>query len=109
MLFEILQHALRVEARVGIVEAGDEAERDHVVFAAVNPRAAVFLGGKRPAHGVDDFAGCDAARREFPEFFHADAIGLRVGVCARSNFETSCFVNDPRGPSARMTIFALRS
>jgi len=35
---------------------------------------------QRPAHGVDDFAGADAAGRNFPEFFYADAVGLRVGV-----------------------------
>ncbi len=43
MLLEFLQHALRVEARVGIVESSDETERDDVVFAAINPSAAVFF------------------------------------------------------------------
>src|SRR5690348_15806196 len=45
MLFEILQHVLRIEARVGIIEAGDEAERNDVVLAAVNPGAAIFFCG----------------------------------------------------------------
>src|SRR3982074_3842114 len=34
MLFESLQHMLRVEARVAIVESGNESERDYVVFRA---------------------------------------------------------------------------
>ena len=80
MLLEFLQDALRIETRVRIVEAGDEAKRNDVVFAAVDPGAAVFLGGERPAQGVDDFAGSDAARGHFPEFFHADTVGLRVAV-----------------------------
>ena len=66
VLLELLQDALGIEARVGIVEPDHEAERDHVVFSAVNPGAAVFLRGQRPAHGVDDFAGRDAAGRDFP-------------------------------------------
>src|SRR5258708_32740523 len=49
MLFELLQHALRIETRVGIVEPGDKAKRDYVVFATVNPGATVFFGGERPA------------------------------------------------------------
>ena len=69
-----------IEARIGIVEAGDEPERHHVVLAAVDPRAAVFARGERPAHGVDHFAGSDAPRGHLPQFLHADAVGLRVAV-----------------------------
>ena len=67
MPLELLQHALRIETRVGIVEPGDEAERHYIVFAAVNPCAAVFFRGQRPAHGVNHFAGSDAAGRELPK------------------------------------------
>ena len=44
------------------------------------------MRSQRPAHGVDDFAGADAAGRNFPEFFYADAIGLRVGVFGEIKF-----------------------
>ena len=80
MPLELLQHALRIETRVGIVEPGDEAERDHIVLAAVNPGAAVFLRGQRPAHGVNHFAGSDAAGGNFPQFLYALAVGLRVAI-----------------------------
>ena len=110
MLLEFLQHTLRIEARIGIVEPGDEAERDHVVFAAVNPGAAVFLRGQRPAHGVDDFAGRDAAGGDFPQFLDALSVGLRVAVLrSRSKCAMSCLVSDPRVPSARITTLACRS
>ena len=66
VFLEFLQDALGIEARIGIVEPGHEAERDDVVFSAVNPGAAVFLRGQRPAHGVDDFAGRDACRQGLP-------------------------------------------
>src|SRR5271165_6800998 len=66
MLLELLQHALRIETWIRIIEADDEAERDNVFFAAVNPGAAVFLPGQRPAHGVDDFSRRDAAGGNFP-------------------------------------------
>src|ERR1039457_6442188 len=47
MLLERLQHMLRIEARVAIIEAGNEAKRHDVFFRAipfraVHPRAAVF-------------------------------------------------------------------
>ncbi len=110
MLLELLQHALRIEARVGIVEAGDEAERDDVVLAAVNPGAAVFLRGQRPAHGVDHFAGRDAAGGNFPELFDALAVGLRVAISDRDQIVAmSCLVSDPRVPSARITTLACSS
>ena len=44
------------------------------------------MRGQRPAHGVDDFAGGDAAGGNFPKFFYADAIGLRVGVFGEIKF-----------------------
>src|SRR5713226_8113730 len=45
MLLERLKYMLRIEARIMIIEPGDEAERDDVVFRAVNPGAAIFLRG----------------------------------------------------------------
>src|SRR6266566_6015776 len=80
MLFESLQHVLRVEARVAIIESGNEAEGDDVVFRAINPCAAVFLRGQRITHGVDDFTRLDATRRNFPQLFYSYSIGLRVSV-----------------------------
>ncbi len=86
MFLEFLQHALRVEARIWIIESGNEPERDDIVFTAVNPRASVFFRGERPAHRVDDFARRDAAGGNFPEFFHADAVSLRVGIFREIEF-----------------------
>src|SRR5207302_10397172 len=85
MFLEFLEHALRVETRVGVVESGDEAKGHYVVFAAlafrtIDPGTAVFFGSEGPAKGVDDFAGSDAAGGNLPELFDADAVSLRVGV-----------------------------
>ena len=80
MLLELLQHVLRIEPRVGIIEPGDKAERDDVIFAAINPRPAVFVRGQRPAHGVNHFARRDASGGHLPEFLHAHAVGLRIAI-----------------------------
>src|SRR6266436_6490463 len=80
MLFEGLQHVLRVEAGVAVVESGDEAEGDYVVVRAIYPRTAVFFCGERITHGVDDFARLDATRRNFPQLLYSHSIGLRVTV-----------------------------
>src|SRR5208282_3421795 len=42
MMLEILQHVLRIKAGVRIIEAGDKAERNDVVFSTVDPGAAIF-------------------------------------------------------------------
>ena len=57
---------LRVRARVGVIESGDESERDDVIFAAIDPGAAVLAARQRPTHRVDDLPAADASRRDFP-------------------------------------------
>ena len=75
-----------IEARVGVAEIGDEAERNNVVLAAINPSPAIFFRGQRPAHGVDDFTGRDASGRDFPEFLYAHAVGLRIAIFIKTEF-----------------------
>ncbi len=86
MLLERLQHMLRIEARVAIIESGNEAERNNIVFRAVNPRAAIFFRGQRITHRVDDFARLNAARRDFPQFLDSDSVSLRVAVFHQVEF-----------------------
>ena len=49
------------------------------------------MRGERPAHRVDHFARRDAPRRNFPEFFHAHAVSLRVGVFGEIEFLNELF------------------
>src|SRR5579864_5332020 len=86
MLLEFLQHVLGIEPRIGIVESGDETERNYVVFRAVDPGAAVFLRGQRPAHRVNDLSHRDPARWNFPEFLDANAVSLRICVFGQVEF-----------------------
>ena len=83
MPLELLEHALRIKPRVHVVEARDEAERDNIIFRSVNPRPAILLRGQRPTHGVDHFPLGNWSGN-FPEFFHAHAIGLRIGIPGRN-------------------------
>src|SRR6266705_1841735 len=82
MPLELLQHALRIQTRVRIVEAGYKSERHNVVRTTVNPRAAVFLRSQRPAHGVNNFSRTDPASRDFPEFLDSLTVRLRVAVAS---------------------------
>ena len=113
MLLEILQHVLRIEPRIGVVEACHESERYNVVFwsatgRAVNPRAAVFLRGEGPAHRVNHFPRRDAPRRHFPEFFHADAVGLRVGVSGEIELRDELFGQRSAGAFGEDDDFGLQ-
>src|SRR5689334_23649092 len=78
MFLELLQHVLGVEARVSIVEPSHKSKRNNVVFRAVNPSAAIFMKRQRVAHGVNDFAGGNAAGGNFPEFLYTHPVRLRV-------------------------------
>src|SRR5579859_7971750 len=75
MPLELLQHALRIEPRIGVVEPGYESEGDDVVFGTVDPGAAVLSSGERPSHGVHDLARGDTARGHFPQLFDSNSIG----------------------------------
>src|SRR5436189_1512028 len=82
MPLELLQHALRIQTRVRIVEAGYKSERNNVFWTAVNPSAAVFFRSQRPAQGVNDFSCGDAARRNLPKLLETVAVRLRVAVAS---------------------------
>src|SRR5262249_18848039 len=66
------------EARVAIIEPGYKTEGNDVVFGTVNPGTAILVEGEWIAHGVDDFAGSNAAGGNFPELLYAHAVSLRV-------------------------------
>ena len=80
MFLEYLQHALHVEAGIGIGEAGHEAKGNNVVLATIDPGSAVFFRSQRPAHGVDYFAFGNPAGWNLPQFLHAYAISLRIAI-----------------------------
>src|SRR3989441_1715111 len=82
MPLELLQHALRIQTRVRIVEAGYKSERNNAFWTAVNPSAAVFFRSQRPAQGVNDFSCGDAARRNLPKLLDTLTIRLRVAVAS---------------------------
>ena len=75
---EALEDVVGVGAGVLVVEAGDVADGDFGVGDAVDPCAAVFVRGQGVAEGVNDFTLGDAARRNFPKLFDAEAVGLGV-------------------------------
>ena len=79
---ELLQQIVRRERGVAVVEADDEADRDHVVAHRVDERAAALAvlrrGAKRPAQRVHH-----AVERllHLPDLLHAQRVDL--GVRAR--------------------------
>ena len=78
MRLELLEGLVRIETRIVVFEAGDQAERDAILAQAVDPAAAVHAGIERPAQRVRHEARHDAARRNFPQFLDADAVDLRI-------------------------------
>src|SRR6266487_3180779 len=95
MPLELLQNSLRIQTRVGIVKSGNEAQRNDVVLASVNPSAAIFARSQRPSHRINDFAGLNPTRRNFPQLLNSLAIGLRIAI-----FHQIKFLNDLLGQRA---------
>ncbi len=67
MRFEFLKRFMRIEKRISVFEADDHAERDAIIAQAVNPAAAVQIGGERPAERVRDITGVECVRAARPK------------------------------------------
>ncbi len=78
MRLEFLKRFVRIEKRIVVFERDDHAERDAIVAQAVDPAAAVNIGGERPAERVRNVARVDAAGLHVPQFLDAEAVDLRV-------------------------------
>ncbi len=76
----LLKSLVRIELRVGVFEADDQADGDAIVGEAVDPAAAVHVGGNGPAERVGDEARLDAAGLDVPQFLDAEAVDLRIDV-----------------------------
>ena len=62
----LLKLFMRIELRIGVFEADDEADRNAIVGETVNPSAAVHVGGDGPAERVRDVTGLNASGRNVP-------------------------------------------
>jgi hypothetical protein len=92
VLLPALELLERADPRVGIVERGDEAERDLAAGLVIEePATPGAVLGQRPALGMNDLAG-------FVPF------GSDVSNCARRRL-----VRWPRAPSANSVYFACSS
>ena len=78
VMLELLERFERAEARIDVVEPGDEADVSAVVVEVIDEAAAIGARVERPAQAVLHQAGLHAARRQLPQLFHAERIDLRV-------------------------------
>ena len=81
MMLEPLKLFVGRKIRIFIIQSGDEAQRDFALFQMIQKRAAVNIGRKRPADGVQN-----PPRRGFgrvPQFFDSERVSLRVGMFAQ--------------------------
>ena len=66
MTLEMLEGGMRIEQRILVVEADDEADRDAAVGHRIQPAAAEFFLAQRIAERVDDGPGLQPILRECP-------------------------------------------
>ena len=79
---EALERRIRIEQRILVVEADDEADRHLSVGHRVEPAAAELLLAQRVAQRVDHGAGRQAIPRDLPQFLDADRELRRLAVLA---------------------------
>ncbi len=77
---EALERGVRIEQRVAVVEADDEAERDAALGHRVDEAATELLGAQRVAERVDDRARRQPAGRHVPQLLEPDRILRRLAA-----------------------------
>ena len=110
MLLEALERGVRIEQRVLVVEADDEAERQPPVRQRVDAAAAELLLAQRIAERVDHRARRPAGRPGRPRA--PSGRSQTAAGCARSpsgSVRISCLVRLPRTPSAKIVTLARMS
>src|SRR5690242_1811409 len=75
-----LKRGVRIKLWVGIFKRDDQSDRDAIVRKAINPAPAIHAGWNRPAEGVRNVAGSNAAGLHVPQFLDTDAIALGIEV-----------------------------
>ena len=100
---------MRIERRVLVIETDHQSDVDDAVLHPVDETAAERIAVERPAERVDDACRLETIVGKLPQLLHAERIDLRILPAYRSNIAASCFVSVPRGPSARIVIFARMS
>ena len=76
--FEALEFFEGAEPRVGVIQAHHKANHHFVVFHVVQKRTPVGHFIKRPTGTVQSQASLVACRVNFPQFFDANAVALRI-------------------------------
>jgi len=78
--FPLLEGFVGLVQRVGVVQAGNVAQRHPVVIQVIQKGAAVGVGVGRPADAVEDGSRFGAARGQLPQLLDAYRVALRVAV-----------------------------
>src|SRR2546423_8865097 len=110
MVFELLERFEGRQARIFVVESHDEPDVHAVTVEVVDEAAAIGAGVQRPTQAVLNQSWFDTSFRKLPQFLHAEAIGLRAGLCVECEFpdqllrETAtCAFGDHSGPRTNLS------
>ena len=110
MQLEALKRRVRIEQRILVAEADDEADRDAAAGHRVEKAAAELFLAQRVAERVDHGAGLQPIGWDFPDFLQADGELRRVRLARRAAAaRLSSLVRLPRTPSAKIVTLATMS
>ena len=97
----MLERDVRIEQRILVVEAGDEADRELAFGHRVDEAAAEFLEAQRIAQRVDDGAGGQPIGGNLPQLLDADREQLRLAGLRRAADAASAPWSDCRARRRR--------
>ena len=96
MGFPALELLERTEVRIAVVEIGNQTQIDLVIFGVVKKRAAAGVRFREwPANTVYHQTFLVLVRVNFPDFFNADAIMLRIFAFIEAEMRDQLFAEVP--------------
>ena len=105
-MLEALEFHVGEQVGVFVVQVDDKADIDLIVIKVIDERSAASILAQRPAHRVRDGAGLVLGGIDFPDFFHAKAVFLRLGILRKVVFRDDLLGQRPAHAFGQEDVFA---
>ena len=108
VMFETLEFYIRENIWVLVTKVHHEADVDLIVFKVIDERPATCVALQWPAHRMGHATFFVLGRVDFPDFFHAQAVFLRLFALVQPVFRDHLFGQRSAHTFGQEDIFAMQ-